>query len=467
MMMQRRYIWQRWQGCYLCRKWQGWNKADKTLLAAAVIFLFALCLYIRCRDNVLAAGFLFCAEAALVGGIADWFAVTALFEKPLGFPWHTAILPRRRQAFIEVTGRMLQREFFGKKVLVAKLKEADYAAGLLDWLAQKEHRELLADWLHGMIKKWLLAEGGSLAEKIPDRLAGRLAAAAGEAVSAARVRDVMLYGARELAERIGQPDFLARTGRALDAYIDSRLDGPMSMMLAGLAQSVNIINTGEAAELIQSRCLLLLERARQADSEEAVQLMAAAEKITAFLQKNSAVKQELGGVLLNLVKGTDLNKCLFNTTNTTNGTDGDTINGDIINGNTIDGGAGNGDAGNCITGSCIAANCNTANAAGGADAGLRELSGEIVDAVYRVIRESGPLRSELNGMCYQLTARGALQAQELLGSIVSDVLGTMTDKQINRLVYDKAEPDLLWIRMNGSIVGAAIGLVIFAVLQLI
>lgn len=432
--------------------WQRWNKADKTLLAAAVIFLFALCLYIRYRDNVLAAGFLFCAEAALVGGIADWFAVTALFEKPLGFPWHTAILPRRRQAFIEVTGKMLQREFFGKKVLVAKLKEADYAAGLLDWLAQKEHRELLADRLHGMIKKWLLAEGGSLAEKIPDRLAGRLAEAAGEAVSAARVRDVMLYGAKELEERIGQPDFLARTGRALDAYINSRLDGPMSMMLAGLAQSVNIINTGEAAGLIQSRCLLLLERARQADSAEAVQLMAAAEKITAFLQKNSAVKQELGGVLLNLVKGTDLNKCLFNTTNGTDRTDGNTINGD---------------AGNCIAGNCITVNCNTDNAGGGAGAGLRELSGEIVDAVYRVIRESGPLRSELNGMCYQLTARGALQAQELLGSIVSDVLGTMTDKQINRLVYDKAEPDLLWIRMNGSIVGAAIGLVIFAVLQLI
>ena len=43
----------------------------------------------------------------------------------------------------------------------------------------------------------------------------------------------------------------------------------------------------------------------------------------------------------------------------------------------------------------------------------------------------------------------------------------MTDEQINRLVYDKAEPDLLWIRMNGSIVGAVIGLVIFAVMQFI
>ena len=83
-----------------------------------------------------------------------------------------------------------------------------------------------------------------------------------------------------------------------------------------------------------------------------------------------------------------------------------------------------------------------------------------------MLLENGSLQAELNGICYQLTARGAMQAQEMLGTIADDVLGTMTDEQINRLVYDKAEPDLLWIRMNGSIVGAAIGLVIFAILQL-
>ena len=51
--------------------WKNWNKADKTLLAAAAIFCFALCLNIQYKDNVYAKGFLFCAEAALVGGIAD------------------------------------------------------------------------------------------------------------------------------------------------------------------------------------------------------------------------------------------------------------------------------------------------------------------------------------------------------------------------------------------------------------
>ena len=43
----------------------------------------------------------------------------------------------------------------------------------------------------------------------------------------------------------------------------------------------------------------------------------------------------------------------------------------------------------------------------------------------------------------------------------------LTDEQLNHLVYDKVEPDLLWIRMNGSIVGAGIGLVLYGLLQLL
>ena len=49
-------------------------------------------------------------------------------------------------------------------------------------------------------------------------------------------------------------------------------------------------------------------------------------------------------------------------------------------------------------------------------------------------------------------------------TIVREALGDMSDKQLNSLVYDKVEPDLLWIRMNGSIVGAAVGLMIFLIM---
>ena len=98
---------------------------------------------------------------------------------------------------------------------------------------------------------------------------------------------------------------------------------------------------------------------------------------------------------------------------------------------------------------------------------LAQLVEELLKRAEALLSNNTTLQEELNGLIYQMAARGALQAQELLGSITNDVLGTMTDQQINRLVYDKVEPDLLWIRMNGSIVGASIGLVVFVAMQFI
>ena len=102
--------------------WKDWNKADKTLLAAFAAFLMALATHLYCPGNRVAEGFLFCAEAALVGGIADWFAVTALFRKPLGFPYHTAILPRRRAAFVKASVTMVQKEFFSRRKIFRHLE---------------------------------------------------------------------------------------------------------------------------------------------------------------------------------------------------------------------------------------------------------------------------------------------------------------------------------------------------------
>lgn len=398
--------------------WQNWNKADRTLLAAAVIFLFALCLQVQYPGNVFAAGFLFCAEAALVGGIADWFAVTALFEKPLGFPWHTAILPRRRQSFIEATGRMLQREFFGKKALVAKVKRIDFAGKLLGWLERPESRQLVAKWLADRGRNWLEAQDGTSLSGV---LAARLGDLAAGSMTPERIRSFLLYGAKELESVARQPEFADKIEAGLNEYIESKLQGPMAMMMAGFAQSVNVLNTEEAAGLIKDRCILFLERVQQEESEEAEQLQAMAEKISCFLQKKFAARQELDHAVLNSVQRLNLNEYLFNATDER----------DILDGQ------------------------------------LQELAGSIVQVVYGMLRENSSLQREVSGICYQLAARGVMQAQEMLGSIAGDVLGTMTDEQINRLVYDKAEPDLLWIRMNGSIVGAVIGLVIFAVMQFI
>lgn len=62
-------------------------------------------------------------EAAMIGALADWFAVTALFRHPLGIPIpHTAIIPRRKDTLGESVGRFVQENFLSPEVLVGRLR---------------------------------------------------------------------------------------------------------------------------------------------------------------------------------------------------------------------------------------------------------------------------------------------------------------------------------------------------------
>ena len=85
------------------------------------------------------------AEAAMVGGVADWFAVTALFRHPLGIPIpHTAIIPAKKDRVGRTLGQFVQRNFLSRDVITAKLHSARVAEHLLVWISAPENSRLLA-----------------------------------------------------------------------------------------------------------------------------------------------------------------------------------------------------------------------------------------------------------------------------------------------------------------------------------
>jgi len=87
-------------------------------------------------------------EAALVGGLADWFAVTALFRRPLGLPIpHTAVIPRNKDRIGQGLGRFIERNFLEPKLVAARLREAGVSRRIGLWLSEKENADLVADRL--------------------------------------------------------------------------------------------------------------------------------------------------------------------------------------------------------------------------------------------------------------------------------------------------------------------------------
>lgn len=65
------------------------------------------------------------AEAAVVGGVADWFAVTALFGKPLGFPWHTALIAiLTRGRVISAVADMIEHELLSVNSIKERIEKS-------------------------------------------------------------------------------------------------------------------------------------------------------------------------------------------------------------------------------------------------------------------------------------------------------------------------------------------------------
>src|SRR5436190_9701333 len=96
------------------------------------------------------------AEASLVGGLADWFAVTALFRRPLGLPIpHTAIVATRKDRIGRILGTFVQNHFLSRDVIAAKLRSLDLARRAAAWLSQPENSRRVAQQVAVGIAKTL------------------------------------------------------------------------------------------------------------------------------------------------------------------------------------------------------------------------------------------------------------------------------------------------------------------------
>jgi uncharacterized membrane-anchored protein YjiN (DUF445 family) len=85
------------------------------------------------------------AEAAMVGALADWFAIVALFRHPLGLPIpHTAILPANKARVADNLAEFVRDKFLGTDALVARVNAFDPASRLAAWLAEPANAALLA-----------------------------------------------------------------------------------------------------------------------------------------------------------------------------------------------------------------------------------------------------------------------------------------------------------------------------------
>jgi uncharacterized membrane-anchored protein YjiN (DUF445 family) len=178
-----------------------------TALLAAVTVLFIVVTVAGAHGTLL--GFVQAgAEASMVGGVADWFAVTALFRHPLGLPIpHTAVIVERKDQFAATLGRFVQENFLNADVLAGRIGAARLVPRLSAWLMDEANAA---------------------------RAAGHVADLAVRAADALREEDVQRVLAAELTRAFAAVDIAPLAARGLRLVIaGGHHEGLFNVVLSG------------------------------------------------------------------------------------------------------------------------------------------------------------------------------------------------------------------------------------------
>ncbi|HMF81945.1 MAG TPA: DUF445 domain-containing protein [Acidimicrobiia bacterium] len=201
--------------------------------------------------------------ASLVGGIADWFAVTAVFRHPLGVPIpHSAVIIERKDKFGQTLGAFVQENFLSPDTMSARLREAHIAERLGAWLADREHAEVVAqhaadvaveladtmreedvqDVLHEQLRRGL--------ENVPlAPLAGKALLAATEEGRHQELLDVVLRGAGRFLDE-NRETLRTRFEQETPWWVPSAIDNRIfDRLLDGMCSFFDRVNTDTGHEL--------------------------------------------------------------------------------------------------------------------------------------------------------------------------------------------------------------------------
>lgn len=196
------------------------------LLGATVVFL--LCRWAQ-ADGTAASwvGYVgAAAEAGMVGALADWFAVTALFKHPLGIPIpHTAIIKRKKDQLGEGLGTFVRENFLSPQVVETKLREAQVAGRVGKWLAELPHAQRVA------------AEAATVLRVLVELL---------------RDEEVEYVIDRMIVRRIAEPQWGPPAGRLLAGLLAENRQETLIQLLADRAFQWSL-NAGEIIQVVVER----------------------------------------------------------------------------------------------------------------------------------------------------------------------------------------------------------------------
>ncbi len=404
------------------------KRANLILFLSFLCFIASLDAWHLYPGELWAEAALYITQSALIGSVADWFAVTALFEKPLGFPYHTELLHRQRERLTESLAELVSQKlvtpafwqehiqhFSASQWLWPYVKtpagraQCERAAAVilrmvLDTAGSRDVQEQAA----ASVRRWLLSL--PLAGWLRGKLTGELEKADSPVLTAVLGR---------LKKQLQRPETAAQLQLWAERQFEEEKKKGSGLLMAAV-EMMNVVDAGELARQLQSSAVDLLTEMEEVDSP--VRAWLQQELHRAFGQEDAPLwnavsrwQSELGNLF-------PLESWLEQL---------------AVYGR-----------GRLLEGD-----------------GLTAFMKEQLDILLAYGEEKAEFNRWLDEQVQIVLIVLFQNQQQLIGLAVRQVLAGFSKERFNAFLEDKVGEDLGWIRINGALVGGVLGLVLYGLMR--
>lgn len=379
-------------------------------------------------------------QSALIGSVADWFAVSALFRKPLGIPFHTALIPRNRDRFIRGTINLVETKLLTKGRCQAIMDKVSFVDLLDSYLSSKSGQRSLAIIIdQGLRAFWKSRSQTSWAQLGSDKVKSFLRDQSLLPVLQHILLDLCEHNRYEsmvveiieaVQARLREPALLYWLAAFLEEETQKKKKNFLSDFLISFSEASDVINYEDMAASILVEAHRTLDAWKEPNNPERIAWLRQWVGPVKGMSPDSEVAQSLNGAWRSWVEGLDWAGLL-----------------EIHVLPYLDALLGKG------------------NQEGASS--LARLLSESLIKLWVSHRDQEDFRISLEANLHGLAGQILDQAYGLLGVIIRHVLEGLTGQKFVDFIESKVEDDLAWIRINGALVGGLGGLLLWGLLSLL
>ena len=377
-------------------------------------------------------------QSALIGSVADWFAVTALFRKPLGFPYHTALIPRNKDRLINGVIKLVETKMLTKERCKVLLKNVQFVPLFEKFLLSPEGQRAARLVIHqGLHLLWKSQTNEEWAQWGAKRIRGLLQQHSLVPVLKHVLLDLCEHNRYEsmvvqvlnvIQERINHPAMVTwLTAVVAEEAHKKKRKGFWSDFLISMSEATDVVNYQEMAEAIVQEAYAMLESWKRPNSPERTAWLRQWVEPIRNIEENHEVCDALDEAWERWIREQDWESVIENHL--------------------------------CpyIEELLLIGDENGETPA--------QVLVNIALELWNVYGQSEDLRNRIEKTLHDIGDYVLEQGYDLIETIIRQVLGGLSTDKFIYFIESKVEDDLSWIRINGAIVGAVAGLLVWTFLE--